>query len=200
MDTARFSSASVLYRSKASAETSGQAKFDHSFKNPSQSLAFRKAKPSLAARQSQARKSGALTLQATSPSFRSPKLKHLREASTSRKKKKKQKEVTADTWGRHSRATAGYCLRSWSEINLTGSKIKPCMQTSRGFTNREKHSAEIYLLALQRQRPKIHYFQTFQLAQDTDQGAQQVSLNANANVRSTTLHKALTPPPSICVF
>lgn len=117
-----------------------------------------------------------------------------------KKKKKKQKEVTADSWGRHSRATAGHCLRSWSEINLTGSELKPCTQTSRGFLNREKHSAEIYLLALQCQRPKIHYFQTFQLAQDTDQRAQQVSLNANVNVRSTSLHKASTPPPFVCVF
>lgn len=47
-----------------------------------------------------------------------------------------------------------------------GPKTKPCTQKSRGLFNNKKHTAEIYLLALQCRRPKIHFVQTFLLAKD----------------------------------
>lgn len=86
----------------------------------------------------------------------------------------------------------GTRLRSSAETDLAGCKIKWCAQKPWGFFNKKKHTAEIYLLELQCQRPKFHRFQTFPQAKDTVQRTQQVSLNTKVNVRSTSLHKAST--------
>lgn len=69
MDTARFSSASVLYRSKASAETSGQSKFEHSLKIQRKALLFEK--PSLPSQHARAKpgKVGLLHCKQLHPAF-----------------------------------------------------------------------------------------------------------------------------------
>lgn len=88
--------------------------------------------------------------------------------------------------GQDSWITTGHCPGSLTDTPH-GPKIKPCTQKSWGLFNKNNRTAEIYLLPLQCRRPKIHYVQTFPLAEDIVQRTRQVSLNSKVNVRSASL-------------